>query len=218
MASVTIHSDFRAQEEEICHCFHLFPFYLPWSDGTGCHDLSFFEHWILSCLFHSPLSPSLNKLFSSSLLSAIKVVASAYLRLLIFLPAILILVCASSSLAFHMMCSAYKLNEQDENIQPSCTPFWILNQSVVPYKVLTLASWPAYIQVSQETGKLVWYAHHFKSFPQLVMTHTVKGFSIVNEAELDFFFVCLFVCFYNSLVFSMIQQMLAIWSLFLCLF
>ena len=33
MASVTTHSDFRAQEEEICHCFHLFPFYLPWSDG-----------------------------------------------------------------------------------------------------------------------------------------------------------------------------------------
>ena len=29
VASVTIHSDFRAQEEEICHCFHIFPFYLP---------------------------------------------------------------------------------------------------------------------------------------------------------------------------------------------
>ena len=42
MAAVTIHSDFRAQEEEICHCFHLFPFYLLWSDGTGCHDLFFF--------------------------------------------------------------------------------------------------------------------------------------------------------------------------------
>ena len=35
------HSDFRAQEEEICHCFHHFPFYLLWSDGTRCHDLSF---------------------------------------------------------------------------------------------------------------------------------------------------------------------------------
>ena len=30
------------QEEEICHCFHIFPFYLPWSDQTGCRDLSFF--------------------------------------------------------------------------------------------------------------------------------------------------------------------------------
>ena len=43
MAAVTIRSDFRAQEKEICHYFHLFPFYLPWSDGTRCHDLiSFF--------------------------------------------------------------------------------------------------------------------------------------------------------------------------------
>ena len=41
MAAVTICSDFRAQEVEICHCFHLFPFCLLWSDGTGCHDLSF---------------------------------------------------------------------------------------------------------------------------------------------------------------------------------
>ena len=41
VAAVTICSDFRAQEEEICHCFHLFPFYLPWSDRTKCHDLTF---------------------------------------------------------------------------------------------------------------------------------------------------------------------------------
>ena len=33
---------FRVQEEEICHCFHLFPFCLSWSHGTKCHDLSFF--------------------------------------------------------------------------------------------------------------------------------------------------------------------------------
>ena len=42
MAAVTICSDFRAQAEEICHYFHLFPFYLPWSNGARCHDLSFF--------------------------------------------------------------------------------------------------------------------------------------------------------------------------------
>ena len=41
MAAVTIHSDFGAQENKICHCFHFYPFYLPWSDGTRCHDLSF---------------------------------------------------------------------------------------------------------------------------------------------------------------------------------
>ena len=36
-----IYSDFRAQEKKICHCFHCFSIYLPWSDGTGCHDLCF---------------------------------------------------------------------------------------------------------------------------------------------------------------------------------
>ena len=56
MATVTIHSEFRAQEEEISHCFHLFPFYLPWSDGTRCHDLQFSSIQSLNCvrLFVTP--------------------------------------------------------------------------------------------------------------------------------------------------------------------
>ena len=41
----------------ISHCFHYFPIYLPWSDGTRCHDLSFFEYWVLSQLSHFHLSP-----------------------------------------------------------------------------------------------------------------------------------------------------------------
>ena len=41
MAAVTICSNFGAQKNKVCHCFHCFPIYLPWSDGTGCHDLSF---------------------------------------------------------------------------------------------------------------------------------------------------------------------------------
>ena len=49
-----------------------------------------------------------------------------------------------SSPAFLMMYSAYKLNKQDDSIQPWCTPFPIWNQSVVPCPVLTVASWPAY--------------------------------------------------------------------------
>ena len=58
MASVTSRSDFGAQENKICHCFHFFPFCLPWSDRTGCNDLHFFECWVLSQIFHSPLSLS----------------------------------------------------------------------------------------------------------------------------------------------------------------
>src|SRR5574340_682789 len=80
------------------------------------------------------------KRFFSSSLSGIRVVSSAYLRLLIFLPAILIPACVSSRPAFLMMYSAYKLNKQGDSIQPQRTPFPIWNQSVVPCPVLTVAS------------------------------------------------------------------------------
>ena len=43
MAVVTICSDFGAPQNKVCHCFHRFPIYLPWSDGTGCCDLSFWN-------------------------------------------------------------------------------------------------------------------------------------------------------------------------------
>ena len=42
-------------------------------------------------------------------------------------------------------------------------------------------------QISQETGKVVWYSHLFQNFPQFVVIHTVKGFGIVNKAEIDGF-------------------------------
>ena len=48
-------------------------------------------------------------------------------------------------------------------------------------------SFLTYIPVSQGTSKVVWYSHHLKNFPQVVVTHTVKGFSIVSEAEIDVF-------------------------------
>ena len=113
MAAVTIHSDFGAKEKEIYHYFHISPCYLPWSNGAGCHDLNFF--FFLTFTFKLTLSLSsftfIKRLFgSSSLLSAIRVVSSAYLRLLMFLPPILIPACNSFSLAFLIMCSVYKLN------------------------------------------------------------------------------------------------------------
>ena len=107
---------------------------MPWS--------LFFECWVLkhfSCSF-----TFIKRLFNSSLLSPISVVLSAYLRLLIFFLTVLIPACASSRPAFLMMYSAYKLNQQGDNIQPWCTPFPILNQFVVSCLVLTVASWPAY--------------------------------------------------------------------------
>ena len=75
----------------------------------------------------SPYSFTLiRRLFSSSLLSAIRVV-SVYLRLFIFLQAILIPACNSSSLAFFTVCSAYSLNKQGDSRQLCGTSFSILN-------------------------------------------------------------------------------------------
>ena len=115
-----------------------------------CHqviglDTMIFIIWMLS---FKPASLSsftlIKRLLSSSLLSAIRVPSPAYLRLFIFLPAILILACTSSSSAFHMMYSAYKLNKQDDNVQPWCTPFPIWNHSIVLCLFLTHASWLAF--------------------------------------------------------------------------
>ena len=73
----------------------------------------------------------IKRLFSSSSLSAVRVVSSTYWRLLIFLLAFLISACASSSLVFHMMYSAYKLHMQGDNIQPWHTAVQICNQSIL---------------------------------------------------------------------------------------
>ena len=91
MAAVTICSDFRAQEEETYHYFHLFP--------SICHEvmgldamilvLGFFKYLVLSQLFSLSFT-LIKRVFSFSLLSAIRVVSSEYLRLLMFLLPILI--------------------------------------------------------------------------------------------------------------------------------
>ena len=84
MAAITICSDFGAQKNKVSHCF---PIYLPWVMGP---DAMIFVFWMLS--FKPTFSLSsftfIKRLFSSSSLSAIRMVSSAYLKLLIFLPAI----------------------------------------------------------------------------------------------------------------------------------
>ena len=52
------------------------------------------------------------------------------------------------------------------------------------------------IQVSQEAGQVVWYSHLFQNFPQFIVIHTVKGFGIVNKAEIDVFLEL--SCFFND--------------------
>ena len=138
------HSDFGAQENKICHCFDFFLFYLPWSDGTGCHDP------LVSHLFHSPLSHS-----SRHFLLPFHFLPLEWYHLHIWdccyfsqqsLFQLYLFIYSSelSSQAFCMMCSAYKLNNQGDNIQPCHTVFPILKQSFVPCKILTVVSWHVY--------------------------------------------------------------------------
>ena len=142
---------------------------MPWS--------SFFECWVLSQLFHSPLSKTfIKQLFSYSLLSVIRVVSSAYLRLLIFLLAILNPAWDSSSPTFCMMYSVYKLNKQGDNIQPGV----LLSQ---------LGTSPLF-QVRWSGSPI-----------SLRIFHTVKGFSVVSELKVyvkkkKYMFFLKFPCFF----------------------
>ena len=150
MAAVTICSDFGAQENSLSHCFHCLPICLPWSDGIRCHDLSF---WTMS--FKPTFSLSsftfIKRLFSY-LLSALRVVSSAYLRLLIFSPSNL-----DSSLCF---------------IQPSISHamLCIVCCSMSGSNCCFLTC----IQVSQEAGQVVWYSHLFKNFPVCCDAHSQR--------------------------------------------
>ena len=133
----------------------------------------------------------IKRLFSSSLLSAIRVASSAHLRLLDLSPSNL-----DSSLWF---------------IQPQHFAWCTLLGSKISrrtlYSLVIILSqfWGSQlfmpgsnccfltcIQVSQETGKVVWYFYFFKNF-QSALIHTVKGFSMVNEAEVDILLE--FTCF-----------------------
>ena len=84
-----------------------------------------------------------------------------------------------------MMYSTYKLNKQGDNMQPWCTHFQIWNQSIVPCPVLTIASWSTYRFLRRQVRK--------SGIPislriyQFVVIYTVKGFGIVNKADVDIF-------------------------------
>ena len=118
----------------------------------------------------------IKRLLSSYLLSAVKVVSSIYLRLVIYIPAVLNPTCESSSPAFHMMFSAHKLNKQGDNIQPWHTPVPIWNQSVIPCPVLTVASWPAY-RFLRRQDRCSAIPISFRIF-QFIVIHTVQCFVI----------------------------------------
>ena len=160
MVAVTICSDFGAPQSQVSHCF---PIYLPWSNGTRCHDLSF-----LSAEFYAKFFTFLFHFHQS----ATRMVSSTYLRLLIFLPVVLIPACASSSPALRMMYSAYKLNKQGDNIQPWRAPFPIWNLCCSMSS--SNCCFSTCIQISQEQVRWSGIPISWRIF-QFVVIHTVKG-------------------------------------------
>ena len=153
MAAVTICSDFGAQKNKVCHCFHCFPIYLSWSDGTRCHDFCF-----LNIEFKPAFSLSsftfFKRLFSSSSLSAIRVMLSAYLRLLIFLPQSWFQLVLHP--AWHFVWCILHISWISRVTIHSLDVllFSILNQSVIPYPVLTVASCPTYRFPRRQASKI----------------------------------------------------------------
>ena len=181
MAAITIRSEFGTQKKSAT---------VSTVSLSICHevmgpDAMIYVFWVLT--FKPTFSLSsftfIKRLFSSSSLSAIKVVSSAYPRLLIFLPAILIPTCASSSPAFLMMYySAYKLNKQGDNIQPWRAPFPIWNQSVVPCPVLLLPD--LYTSFSRgRSGGLVFPS--LSEFSSLLWSTQSKALVITEKSITD---------------------------------
>ena len=121
-------------------------------------DAMILVFWILSfnSTFLLPSFTFIKRLFSSFSLSAIRVASSAYLRLLIFLLAILIPAYASSRPAFHMMYSGWQytaLTYSFLTLEPVCCSVSNSNCCFLTY-----------IQISQEAGQVVWYSHFLKNF------------------------------------------------------
>ena len=123
----------------------------------------------------------IKKVFNSSSLSAFRVVSSAYLSLPILIPA-----CYSCSPLFLMMCSVYRLKNQGDSRQPCLTSFLILNQSVVPYMVLTFVYWLAYRFIRRQV-RWSGIPVSLRAFCSLSWSR-VKGFISIDETEIDFFF------------------------------
>ena len=171
----------------------VYPSFCPEMMGPDAMILVF---WMLSFkpTFYLCSSTFIKRLFSSSL-SAIRVVSPAYLRLLIFLPEILIPAWDSPSPAFLMMYFAYKLNKQSDNILPWQYSFPNL-EPVCCSMFSSNCCFLNCIHISQESGQVVCYSHLFQNILEFLVIPTVKG--IVNKTEVDVYLeLC---CFFDDSV------------------
>ena len=159
--------------------------WIPW--------FSFSECWVLSQLFHSPLSFSSRDsyfLFAFCHNSGVICITEA---IDIFPGSLNSSLCFIQP-AFCTMHSAYKLNKQGDNTAltysfPNVEQVCCIMSS---YNCCFLTG----IQISQEEGQVVCYSHLFQNFQQFVVIHTIKGFGIVNKAGINVFLELL--CIFND--------------------
>ena len=174
-----------------------------------------FVFWVLSQLFHCPLSHSSRGCLVPLYFLPLECCQSAYLRLFMFLlafffsPGILDsnLLFTQPGILHDILCMKVKyagwqytaLTYSFSHLEPVCC-------SMSSSNCCFLTS----IQVSQEIGKVVWYSHIFKNSPQFVVIHTLKGFGVVMKQnrwfsgisllflrsggcwQFDLWFLCLF--------------------------
>ena len=175
---------------------------MPWS--------SFFECWVLSQLF-SVFIHFHQEAFLFFFTFCHKGGVICISEVIGISPGNLVSSLCFIQFSIFLMYSACKLNKQGNNIQPwQYTSFSSL-EPVYCSMSSSNGCFLAYIQVSQESRKVVWYSHLFKNFPQIVGIHTVKGFGIVNEAEVD-----VFLEFFLLFLWSNPYWQFDLW--FLCLF
>ena len=93
-----------------------------------------------------------------------------------------------------MIYSASKLNRHSDNIQPTYSFSYL--EPVCCSMSSSNCCFLTYIQISQEAGQVVWYSHLFQNFPQFVVSHIVKGFGVVNKAEIEVFLEL--SCFFDN--------------------
>ena len=185
MASNMIHSDLEPAKIK---CVSVSTF-----SPSICHkvmgpDTVIFVFWMFSFKPSFSLSSFalIRRLFSFSSLSAIRVVSSAYLRLLMFLLAVLIPACVDP--AWHYTWCTLHISQVSRvtvyNLDILFSQFW-----TSPFPMSgSNCCFMTCIQVSQQVGKVVWYSHLLKNLPVYCDLH--KGFSIVSEADVFLKFSC----------------------------
>ena len=201
MAVVTICSDLGAQKLKSATVSTVSPSISYEVMGPDAMILVF---WMLSFKPTFSLSSfTFIKNLSSSSSSTIRVVSSAYLRLLMFLPTIsIVLVWDSSSPGFLMMYSACKLNKHSDKYSldvllflfGTSLLFHVQFELLLPHRRTDFSRDRSDILTCQ--ASVLWYSHLFKNFPQFAVIHAVKGFGIVNEAEINVFLQL--SCFFDN--------------------